>query len=333
MKKIQLYILLFLFIAFSFFYWMSKSKTDIHNYEAELVANFQDTSVWVGPSYLQIPYNADSNGKLIWYGYELIAHTAKYFGPKGLVQQTTNGMNCQNCHLEAGTKPWGLNYGSVYSTYPKFRARSGTIESIYKRVNDCFERSLHGKALDTNSKEMRSIYAYIKWLGEKVPKGKKVNGSGIDTLAYLNKAADPVIGKKIYLQKCITCHGANGQGQIDSTGVMYLYPPLWGPHSYNNGAGLYQLSKLAGFIKNNMPNGVNFRTSSLSIQEAWQLAAYINTQSRPNKDKSMDWPDITQKPIDYPFGPFADTFSVAQHQMGPFEPIKNYYSKQHSIKK
>ena len=326
MKKIQFYIFLFLVVAFSFFYWMSKSKTAINNYEAQLAMEFKDTSLWIGPSHLQIPYNADSNGKLIWYGYELIAHTAKYLGPKGSVMQITNGMNCQNCHLEAGTKPWGLNYGSVYSTYPKFRARSGTIESIYKRVNDCFERSLNGKALDTNSKEMHAIYAYIKWLGEKVPKGKKVNGTGIQTLTYLAQAANPATGKQLYLQNCTQCHGANGQGQIDSSGVMYLYPPLWGPHSYNNGAGLYQLSKLAGFIKNNMPNGVNSHTAMISSEQAWQLAAYINTQDRPNKDKSKDWPDITTKPIDYPFGPYADSFSVAQHQLGPFAPIQKFYA-------
>ena len=97
-----------------------------------------DTSAWVGSSPYQIPVETES-GKLIRYGYELIAHTAKYLGPKGNVQQTTNGMNCQNCHLEAGTKPWGLNYGSVYTTYPKFRERSGSMETIFKRVNDCME--------------------------------------------------------------------------------------------------------------------------------------------------------------------------------------------------
>lgn len=64
----------------------------------------------------------------ILYGKELIAHTAKYLGPKGTVLQISNGMNCQNCHLDAGTKVYGNNYGSVYSMYPKFRARSGSIE-------------------------------------------------------------------------------------------------------------------------------------------------------------------------------------------------------------
>jgi len=279
-----------------------------------------DTSAWVGSSPYQIPVETEK-GNLIRYGYELIAHTAKYLGPKGIVQQSTNGMNCQNCHLEAGTKPWGLNYGSVYATYPKFRERSGSIETIYKRVNDCMERSLNGKVLDTNSKEMKAIYAYIKWLGEQVPKGKKVKGSGIEILPYLKTAASPIEGKIVYLQNCQRCHGASGEGVMDSIGNMYLYPPVWGKHSYNDAAGLFQLSKLAGFIKNNMPNGINYHTTSLNIQDAWNVAAYINAQPRPSKDKSKDFPLLATKPADYPFGPYADSFSEQQHKFGPFEPI------------
>ncbi len=279
-----------------------------------------DTSAWVGSSPYQIPVETEK-GKLIHYGYELIAHTAKYLGPKGIVQQSTNGMNCQNCHLEAGAKPWGLNYGSVYSTYPKFRERSGSIETIYKRVNDCMERSLNGKALDTNSKEMKAIYAYIQWLGDEVPKGKKVKGSGIEILPYLKNAASPEEGKIVYMQNCQRCHLSNGEGVMDSTVKMYLYPPLWGKHSYNDAAGLFQLSKLAGFIKNNMPNGINYHAPSLSNQDAWNIAAYINAQPRPSKDKSKDWPLLATKPIDYPFGPYSDSFSEQQHKFGPFEPI------------
>jgi len=284
-------------------------------------------SAWVGPSHFQIPIHTDKNGDLIQYGYELIAHTALYLGPKGSVQHSTNGMNCQNCHLEAGTKPWGLNYGSVFSTYPKFRERSGSIETIYKRVNDCMERSLNGKALDTGSKEMKAIYAYIEWLGTDIPKGKKVNGSGIEILPYISAPANPTQGKIIYVQNCEKCHGANGEGVLDSSGKMYTYPPLWGKHSYNNAAGMFQISKLAGFIKNNMPNGINYHTPTLTAQASWDVAAFINAQSRPTKDQSKDWPVLATKPIDYPFGPYADHFSETQHKFGPFEPIASSRKK------
>jgi thiosulfate dehydrogenase len=52
------------------------------------------------------------------YGRELIMHTSQYLGPNGSVLKITNGMNCQNCHLDAGTKTFGNNYSAVASTYP-----------------------------------------------------------------------------------------------------------------------------------------------------------------------------------------------------------------------
>ena len=305
----------------------------LKDYEATLMNNSNDTSVWVGPSAYQIPVKSDPKGELILYGYQLISATSKYLGPKGSVSRTTNGMNCQNCHLEAGTKPWGLNYGSVYTTYPKFRARSGTIETIYKRVNDCFERSLNGKALDTNSKEMQAIYAYIQWLGAGSTKGEKVKGSGIQSLSYLNEPANVNKGAIVYQQQCMRCHGAQGQGKLNTIANLYEYPPLWGPHSYNDGAGLYQLSKLAGFVKNNMPNGVNYHQPILSDQDAWNVAAYINSQPRPNMNTSKDWPDISAKPLDYPRGPYVDSFSAIQHKLGPFSPIQEFYKKYNRSRK
>ena len=166
MGKKFLYIIGFIIVLGGGLYLIYTSNKKPIPQTVQLDRSIVDTTTWVGASQYQIPLDTNQNGPLIRYGYELIAHTAKYLGPKGTVQHSTNGMNCQNCHLEAGTKPWGLNYGAVYATYPKFRERSGSIETIYKRINDCMERSLNGKALDTNSKEIKAIYAYIKWLGE-----------------------------------------------------------------------------------------------------------------------------------------------------------------------
>ena len=125
-----------------------------------------ETNFWLPPDTSSLEKN--KMREIILYGRDLIANTSKYLGPKGSVSHFTNGMNCQNCHLEAGTKIFGNNYSAVASTYPKFRARSGSIESIEKRVNDCVERSLNGKALNTESHEMKAIIAYIKWLGKNV---------------------------------------------------------------------------------------------------------------------------------------------------------------------
>ena len=258
----------------------------------------------------------------VLYGKDLIAHTAKYLGPNGTVLKISNGLNCQNCHLEAGTKVWGNNYGSVASTYPKFRARSGQVENIYKRVNDCFERSLNGKPLDTLGKEMQAIKAYIEFLGTNVEKGKKAEGSGFKDLAFLDRAASPENGKKYYEEKCQSCHQANGEGSLMADGSEYTYPPLWGKHSYNDGAGLYRISNFAKFVKYNMPLGANHENAQLSDEEAWDIAAYVNSRPRPHINVPKDWPDKSKKPIDHPFGPYADKFSEQQHKYGPFKPIE-----------
>lgn len=257
------------------------------------------------------------------YGKNLIANTAKYLGPNGIVKQISNGMNCQNCHLAAGTVVFGINYGSVASIYPKFRARSGTVEPIYKRVNDCFERSLNGKSLDTSSREMKAILAYIQYIGSNTPKGEQAFGSGLKALAFMDRAADPLSGKLLYMSTCQRCHQRNGQGLLNADRSEFVYPPLWGQNSFNDGAGMYRISNLAKFIKSNMPQGTTHNKPVLSNDESWDIAAFILSQKRPHFDRvKADWPDIKQKPVDYPFAPYADSFSEQQHKFGPFKQMQ-----------
>jgi thiosulfate dehydrogenase len=285
-------------------------------------------STWVGPSIYLDNTTVGEERELVIYGQDLIAHTSKYLGPKGSVAQITNGMNCQNCHLQAGAKSWGNNYAAVFSTYPKFRDRSGQVETIYKRVADCMERSLNGTAVDSNSREFKAIYAYIKWLGQGVQKGEKPIGSGIEKLAFLDRAADPQKGQIVYTAQCQSCHGANGEGQLTLDELEYAYPPLWGKYSYNDGAGLYRISNFAGYVKNNMPYLLTAHESpKLTEEECWDVAAYVNSQTRPHKDQSKDWPKYDKKPLDFAFGPYADSFSETQHKYGPFKPIKKFYNK------
>ena len=299
----------------------------LHEQKSPASASFEN--FWIAPDSNSIP--DDKEGAMIRYGRLLIANTAFYLGPKGIVSHSTNGMNCQNCHLNAGTKPWGNNYGGVFSTYPKFRERRGAVESVIQRVNDCLERSLNGNALDSNSREMQSMLAYMRWLGKEVPKGQKPKGSGIQQLTFLNRNADTQKGKLVYETKCMKCHQANGQGQMNADNITYLYPPLWGAHSYNTGAGLYRLSRFAGYVKDNMPFGATHQNTQLTDEEAWDVAAYVNAQPRPKKDLSKDWPNISLKPFDHPYGPYTDSFSEQQHKYGPFAPIQN--AKENLMKK
>jgi thiosulfate dehydrogenase len=281
--------------------------------------------IWEPPDTSAISNTSD--GMLIRYGRELVANTSFYLGPKGTVAHITNGMNCQNCHLDAGTKTWGNNYGGVYSTYPKFRERSGTVENVYKRINDCIDRSLNGHPIDTKRREMHAIAAYINWLGQKVPKNSKPWATGIRDLSFIDRPADPSKGRIVFIQKCQRCHGAEGEGlkRLDST--SYVYPPLWGNNSYNTGAGLYRLSRFAGYARDNMPFDAPYNSASLTDEEAWDVAAFVNSQPRPQKDYSKDYPNIAGKPVDHPFGPFKDSFSEEQHKYGPFEPIREAKKK------
>lgn len=289
--------------------------------EAPEVAALADpASLWKAPELASM--DQEPNAEELHYGRELVANTAEYLGPRGKVKTISNGMNCQNCHLQAGTAPLGNNYGAVASTYPKVRARSGQEEDIQKRINDCFERSLNGKPLERESKEMKAMVAYINWVGKDVPKGEVPVGSGIYEVPLLDRAADPTKGKIVYENQCSSCHQADGKGMAKPDGTGYLYPPLWGEASYNHGAGLYRISRFAGYVKANMPLGVTFESPVLSDEDAWDVAAYVNSMDRPKKNLTKDWPDISKKPMDHPFGPFTDGFSEEQHKFGPFKPIK-----------
>jgi len=193
--------------------------------------------------------------------------------------------------------------------------------------DDCFERSLNGQALDTTSKEMQAIVAYINFLGSNVEKGKKAEGSGFKDLAYLDRPADPEKGKAVYETKCQSCHQANGEGLLNPAKTEYTFPALWGKGSYNDGAGLYRISNFAKYVKYNMPQGVSHDAPQLSDEEAWDVAAFVNTQPRPHINVPKDWPDKSKKPVDHPFGPYADKFTEKQHKFGPFQPIADLQKK------
>jgi thiosulfate dehydrogenase len=309
-------------------YWEHlQYEASIAAYRKELQPRYDAKKLWEAPD----PFLAqtDEEADLIAYGRDLIANTQDYFGEQGLVRPgSVNGLNCQNCHLEAGTKPFGNNYFAVASTYPKWRARSGTVETIPKRVNDCFERSLNGAPLDTNSREMKAIVAYMRWLGTGIPKGEKPLGTGLVQVPFLDRAADPAKGKVVYAAKCASCHGEDGQG-LPMPGSARRYPPLWGDKSYNQAAGLFRLSRLAGYVKANMPLGASHQNPQLTDEEAWDVAAFVNSMPRPpHPFLQVDWPDIAKKPFDHPFGPYADPFPEHQHKYGPFQPIVDFYRKQ-----
>lgn len=278
---------------------------------------------WKAPDENTIPEG--KAGEMIRYGRDLIVNTSEYFGPNGSVAAITNGMNCQNCHLQAGTKTFANNYAVFFASYPKKSNRDGRIVPASNRIAECFERSLAGNSPDTSSQEIQAMLAYLKWVGSAVKKGEHIFGTAFEKLGYMDRLADPQRGKVLYTSKCVSCHGPHGEGILSVDKGIYIYPPLWGEHSYNDAAGMYRISDFAGFIKNNMPFGANFKTPLLTDEESWDIAAFVNSQPRKHKDQQKDYPDLAKKPIDSPFGPYADQFTSAQHKYGPYKPIADYY--------
>ena len=145
--------------------------------------------LWTPPDTADIP--ATGEGGLIRYGKNLIVHTAKYFGPKGSISQAENGLNCQNCHIAAGTRLFGNSFSKAASAYPKYRPRRNHTVSIAQRINGCMERSMNGKALDSTSREVKALVAYFKWIGKGVDRKTKLFGEGTENLPFLNRAAGP----------------------------------------------------------------------------------------------------------------------------------------------
>ncbi len=311
---------LFILFAFTFVAFITTLSSCTNNNVDEIKKDPQHEAPWYGWNKYQIK----PEDTLIRLGHDLIENTSYYFGTKGKIAAISNGMNCQNCHIQSGIIPYGNNFSAVIATYPRFNYRSNNMMSISRRINDCFERSLNGTAIDTASCEMQAIIAYMHWIGDDIPHGKKPLGSGIMQLPFLDRAADPAKGRIVYVNICQRCHGSNGQGQPNADASGYVYPPLWGANSYNTGAGFYRISTFAGFVKNNMPfQEAAYNHPKLSNEEAWDVAAYVNSQPRPLIKNKNDFPDLSKKPIDDPTGPYADTFTEEQHKFGPFKPIKD----------
>ena len=236
-----------------------------------------------------------------------------------------NNLSCQSCHLQAGTQQYSIPMVGVYAIFPMFIARENEVRTIEDRIEGCMERSMNGRALPVDGKEMKALVAYFQFLSTGVPIGKPVEGRGTPALPLLDRAASPDHGAEVYAQHCVACHQADGRGirkGIAGDAKGYLYPPLWGQDSFNDGAGMHRLIASASFIRANMPLGARHDMPILSVEDAWDVAAYINTRPRPAREHlDRDYPDRSRKPVDAPFPPFADAFSQAQHQFGPFRPI------------
>jgi thiosulfate dehydrogenase len=237
-----------------------------------LMVNSCQSPVFAPPPLEALPN--DERGAKIRYGHQLVANTQEH--ARGYVG---NALNCTNCHLDAGRRLHAAPYVGLASVYPEYRPRNARLNTIEDRLDQCFERSLNGRVLPPGSREKEALVAYIAWLSEGVSEESAREWRGFLKLTPTRKP-DPAHGRSLFAAKCTACHGGDGQGTAA--------PPLWGPRSFNIGAGMARASLAAGFIKANMPLG---QGGTLSDDEAYDLAAYIVRQPRPDfPGKVNDWP-------------------------------------------
>ncbi len=172
-----------------------------------------------------------------------------------------------------------MSWIGTYARYPQYRARNGRVDVLEDRINDCFQRSMNGRRLDPASRPMRDIVAYMAFLSRGIPVGAAVEGSGLPKVETLT--GDSIRGSRTFAARCIRCHGTSGEGTA-------VGPPLWGPRSYNIGAGMARVGAFAAFVRQLMPRD---SARTLSTQDAYDVATFVNSRPRPDfRGKENDWP-------------------------------------------
>lgn len=201
------------------------------------------------------------------------------FTRDSLPQHVGNRLQCVSCHPDNGTRANVMPWVGIYARFPQYRARAGGIQIIEDRINDCFKRSMNGTPLVPESRDMRDIIAYMAFLSIGYPVFAQVEGQSFPRVPPV--PGDTVRAVATYTEKCAVCHGVDGAGTD-------VFPALWGPGSYNIGAGMARVQTAAAFIKVAMPQTA---PGTLTDQEAYDLATYINTRPRPDfAGKELDWP-------------------------------------------
>ena len=280
-----------------------------------------DPPAWVVPDADQLP--DDDHGKLVKFGRRLTEATYAEIGPQvadPTKRYSGNNLSCQNCHLQAGTKQFGLPFVGVAKDFPQYRPREGRTGTLQERINGCMTRSMNGRPLPDDGPEMKAFVAYIDFLST----GPKQDGRGAGKMAELSRPANIARGTQIFANTCAACHGATGEGKPSGEpSGGYEIPPLWGNDTFNDGAGMARLISAANFIRSNMPNGTTWQAPSVSVQDAWDVAAFVINHPRPHKDRlEDDYPKRVDKAVDAAYGPFADGLPAEQHALGPFDPIR-----------
>ena len=226
----------------------------------------EGTGAFVAPG----PMPTGAEGALIAYGRDIVHDTQRYAG-----KYIKAGMSCEACHLGAGTQAHAGSLRGIYALFPQYNKRSGHFITLQDRLTECFLYSMNGTPPAYSSHEMIALTAYIAYLSRGAVIGKGFAGQGLVNFKP-DRTPSVASGKNVYAARCLSCHGAAGQGGGS-------FPPLWGPKSFNGGAGMHRLTTMSAFVRYNMPFGSPPNT--LTKQEAYDVSAFVLSHPRPKFDK------------------------------------------------
>lgn len=230
----------------------------------------QSSEAFNPPPLEAIPSGPD--GDAVWQGLQLMEHT------RALAQHDVgNDLNCVNCHVNQGRQAGSAPMWAAYVAYPKYRSKNRKVNTLEERIQGCFRFSMNGTPPAADSPEMKALVTYFHWLSTGLAVGITPKGAGYPKLAAAAPPPDPRRGAGVYAADCAMCHGDAGQGRRAARGGI-VFPPLWGPRSFNWGAGMTTLGHAAAFIQANMPYGAG---RQLNLQDAWDVAAFVDSRPRP----------------------------------------------------
>ncbi len=131
-------------------------------------------------------YTADVNrlgpgaeNDLIRYGHALVVDTPQHIDKSAsdpAMRFGGNDLACQSCHLNAGLQPFAAPFVSTFATFPMLI--DDQVLTLKERINGCMTRSMNGKPLPDEGREMQALIAYIKFVGQGTPEGVRVPGMG-----------------------------------------------------------------------------------------------------------------------------------------------------------
>lgn len=235
----------------------------------------------VPPAFSEIPETPF--GDMVRLGREIFTNTQLLRGTF-----VGNDLTCGNCHMNAGADPMAAPVWATAVDFPIYRGKEKRVNTLPDRLAGCFRYSMDGTPPPAQHMVMVALESYMRWLATGAPSGAVQKARGYVALPMPTQTPAYARGEAVYAERCATCHGTDGAGL--KQGERVVFPPVWGPNSYNWGAGMHEIEKAAGFLKANMPLG----NPDLTEQEAWDVALYVDSHERPQDPRWLGSVEATR---------------------------------------